>query len=272
MNLGIFAKTFSGHNLEAILTKVVAHRFSGIQFNLSCVGLPSLPQVVPDELIDTVARQIKDHRLEVYGISGTYNMIHPDLRLRSAGFTSFCEIARICPLLGTSMISLCTGSRNVKNKWEWHPDNSSKEAWKDFMDEIEKMIPIAEKYDLVLGIEPEAANVVQNPQKARQLLDELATSRVKIILDPANLFETGNRHMVNDRVKEAVDLLVGELYMAHAKDRTASGAIVPAGQGVVDFLFFIKELKSVNFKGPLVMHGLSEASVEASTIYLKTLI
>lgn len=49
MKLGIFTKTFQRPTLDAKLEAVAAHGMREVQFNLSCAGLPSLPDD-PDEL------------------------------------------------------------------------------------------------------------------------------------------------------------------------------------------------------------------------------
>jgi hypothetical protein len=45
VRLGIFAKTFSRPSLEEILDAVVAHHLYETQFNMSVVGLPSMPPI-----------------------------------------------------------------------------------------------------------------------------------------------------------------------------------------------------------------------------------
>ena len=42
MHLGIFAKTFPRPTLEETLDAVVGHGLTHVQFNMSCVGLPTL--------------------------------------------------------------------------------------------------------------------------------------------------------------------------------------------------------------------------------------
>ena len=56
---------------------------------------------------------------------------------------------------------------------------------------------------------------------------------------------------------EAADLLAGRIAMAHAKDRDAAGAVVPAGSGIVDFDTFFAKLARTGFAGPVVTHGLA---------------
>lgn len=52
--------------------------------------------------------------------------------------------------------------------------------------------------------------------------------------------------------------------MAHAKDRDVSGRFVPAGQGIIDFDYFISALNEVGFAGPIVVHGLDPAEAPSA--------
>ena len=92
---------------------------------------------------------------------------------------------------------------------------------------MEAAIAIAERHDVDLGIEPELANVVDSAAKARRLIDELRSPRLKIVLDPANLFETETAEEQRRIVAEAIDLLADRIVMAHAKDRDAGRRASP---------------------------------------------
>jgi sugar phosphate isomerase/epimerase len=126
-------------------------------------------------------------------------------------------------------------------------------------------VAIAEQHDLVLGIEPEVGNVVRTAPLARRLLDEMQSDRLKIILDPANLFDTATSvSEINDLIVEAATLLHEHITVAHAKDRTLEGRACAAGKGAVDFRFFASQLEEMRFTGPLVLHGLDEREVPSS--------
>ena len=95
----------------------------------------------------------------------------------------------------------------------------------------EAAVAIAERFDIELGIEPELANVVADAAAARRLLDEVASPRLRIVLDPANLFERAEPAERRRLVEEAADTLGEALAMAHAKDRAADGSFTAAGRG-----------------------------------------
>jgi len=54
MELGIFAKTFPRPTVEQALDAVAAHGLSHVQFNMACVGLPTLPERFDPDLCERV--------------------------------------------------------------------------------------------------------------------------------------------------------------------------------------------------------------------------
>jgi sugar phosphate isomerase/epimerase len=171
--------------------------------------------------------------------------------------------------MSTRLITLCTGTRDPDDQWRPHPDNGSPEAWRDLLRAMERAIGIGEAYGVDLGIEPELANVVSSAEKAKRLLDQLASPRLKIVLDPANLFETAPPERRRGIVAHAVDLLADRIVMAHAKDRTVSGRFATAGTGVIDFAHFARCLQADGYDGPLVAHGLAEAEAPSVAAFLR---
>ena len=51
MQLGIFAKTFPRPTLEETLDAVAAHGLTQVQFNMSCMGLATLPDRLDEGLV-----------------------------------------------------------------------------------------------------------------------------------------------------------------------------------------------------------------------------
>ncbi len=96
----------------------------------------------------------------------------------------------------------------------------------------------------------------------------MGSKRLKIVLDPANLFERTTADEARGIVADAVDVAGDAIAMAHAKDRAPDGRFVTAGRGVVDFPDFFDRLRGTGFDGPVVAHGLTaeEAPGVATTL------
>jgi sugar phosphate isomerase/epimerase len=265
VQLGVFSKTYGSGTVSDIFRRIKNDRLELVHYNMSSSGLGAFPEHVSEPHCREILRSARDNELRVIGLSATFNMIHPDPSVREQGIGSFETLAAAAPKMGTRYLSLCTGSRNPTERWAWHPDNARPEAWHDLLRTLAELVQIAEKHDLVLGIEPEIGNVVRTARLARRLLDEVKSDRLQIILDPANLFDTATSvSEIDDLMVEAVSLLHEDITVAHAKDRTLDGRTCAAGNGAVDFRFFASLLKEMQFAGPLVLHGLDEDEVSPS--------
>jgi sugar phosphate isomerase/epimerase len=121
---------------------------------------------------------------------------------------------------------------------------------------MESALSMAEAAGVDLGVEPELANVIDSAEKARRLIDEMRSPRLKIVFDAANLFEVVSDQRRRSIVARGVGLLADRIALAHAKDRNADGSFATAGQGVLDYPHYLGALRQNGFDGPLVTHGL----------------
>ncbi len=272
MRLGIFAKTFPGSDPATVLAAAKAAGFEAAQYNFACSGLPPMPDAVPPEIAGAIATASTRSGVPICAVSGTYNMAHPDPRVRAAGLRRLDVIAGSCAAIGTDIVTLCTGTRDPRDQWRHHADNASPEAWRDMVAEMEKAVAIAERHALRQGIEPELANIVSSAPLARRLLDELGSRRLVIVLDPANLFEVGDVATQRHVVAEAIDLLAPDIVIGHAKDRKADGSFATAGKGVLDYPHYVSRLRTAGFDGDLVAHGLDADEAPAVAAFLRDLL
>lgn len=272
MRLGIFAKTFPGSDPAAVMAQVRSAGFASAQYNMACSGLAAMPDAITDEQAVAVRDAAETCSVDLCAVSGTYNMAHPDPAVREAGLRRLDVLAGAAGAMGTTLITLCTGTCDPDDQWRHHPDNAKPETWAVMRGEMAKAALIAERFGVRLGIEPELANVVDSAASARRLIDELGSPALSIVLDAANLFETATLQEQRSIVAESIDLLADRIVMAHAKDRLADGSFVTAGKGVLDYPHYIACLRATGFSGDLVTHGLSAAEAPVVARFLSDLL
>jgi sugar phosphate isomerase/epimerase len=273
VRLGIFAKTFSRPSPEGVFDALVAYGLHETQFNMSVAGLAPMPDEIDPGLADRVREAAAERNIALVAVSGTFNMIHPDLGVRRDGLRRLGVLAGACAWLGTSAVTLCTGTRDPEDMWRRHPDNERPEAWRDLLATLQGALETAEEHGVTLAFEPEINNVVHSAEKGRRLLDEMRSPHLKVVIDAANLFDAEDPARRLSRSKEilgeAFELLGGDLLLAHAKDVKWSGEVVAAGKGDLDFDLYLKHLSEAGYGGPLVTHGLAEEEVEGSLGFLR---
>jgi sugar phosphate isomerase/epimerase len=271
MQIGIFTSVFHRDTLVERLEAVRSHGVDCVQFDLGSAGLESMPRVISPESIALIHGSFASAGLTMSAINGTFNMIHPDVNVRRDGLGRLKVLAQACELMGASVITLCTGSRDPNNMWRRHPGNDAPDAWEDLLRTMEEALELTEETGVTLAFEPEVSNTIDSARKARMLLDIMASPRLKVVMDGANIFHTGELPHMTRILEEAVDLLADDIAIAHAKDLDHDGDAgnLAAGTGLLDYRLYLKVLKQSGFDGPLLLHGLSEAQASSSIAFLR---
>ena len=178
-------------------------------------------------------------------------------------------LAAACRELGVAKIHICTGTRDRGNMWRRHPDNGSPEAWRDMAACVCAAVKIVEPFGVTLGFEPEVNNVVDSAKKARRLMDEIGSPHLKVTMDAANLFHAGELPHMSEILDQALALVGKDIVMAHAKDLTHDGDAghEAAGTGKLDYSRYLSLLHAYGFKGPLLMHSLSERKFPVAWLF-----
>ena len=272
MYTAIFSRTYPMKDTAMVLDAVATDGYQGVQVNLSSAGLASLPESLPAGLAARVGDEARSRGIRIAALSGTYNMAHPDQKVREASRVGFRNVIKAATEMGTSIVSLCTGSRDEQDMWKFHPDNKSRAAWADLRSELDFALTLAHESGIRLAIEPEPANVIHDAKAARRILDEVASSYLGIILDAANLLSPETLGKQHEVIGEATSLLGPSLLLAHAKDIDAAGHVVAPGEGAVDLLSFTKALRAVGYDDALIAHGFSEEKTAQAARELQRLV
>lgn len=270
MIAAIFSRTYPLTTAQATFAAVKADGFGAVQFNLSNLGMPPLPETAVVGL-EAVRDQAAAAGVVISALSGTWNMAHPDPVYRATMRARFEFVLQAAQALGAPIVTLCTGSRDAGNMWANHPQNIAPSAWADMADEMTHALDRAAQYGLRLGIEPEPANVICDAPAARRILTEMQAPHLGIVLDAANLIAPEQAATQQAIMTQAFDLLGADLLLAHAKDHDATGRVVPPGDGIIDLPAFAAGLRQAGYDGPLIGHGFDTAQAPQAARVLRDL-
>ena len=270
MRLGVCTTDFQRDTADAIFAKAAGFGFECVQLSLDSVAecgfvadkQCEFPGEIPGEALDAIRKASEKYHLPIVSMNGTFNMAHPDEQVRREGLRRFAGLMEIAKELGRPMVSLCSGSRNPNHLWRTHPDNVTEAAYRDMLECMKRCAEMAEKADVTLAIETEAANVIRTPQTAARVLRDVGSGKLKMILDCANLFLPGRacREFAKDTLDEAFYWFGYDIALAHGKDiRPGKGiSFCATGLGIVDFPHALRLLKQYGFEGDMVLHGIYE--------------
>ena len=222
-------------------------------------GLDVVGDRLDADLADTAHQVLAERGIEVAAVDGTYNMAHPDRARRERNLEHLLVLIELAPRFGTDVVTLCTGSRH-DTMWYPHEANGSEAAWADLLAQLRVAAPVAERVGVRLAFEPEHNNVVDSARRARRLIDEVASPALKVLMDGANIFHRGDLARMRDHLAEAFALVGSDTVLAHAKDLDHDGDAGgrAAGQGHLDYAWYLTLLQEYGFDGAVVLHGLGE--------------
>jgi sugar phosphate isomerase/epimerase len=270
--LGLLSPEFPSVSLSANLDAIAETGAVSVQFDLASAVGHTFPAELSQDTVEIINAGFSERQLTLAALSGTYNMIDPDPQTRQAGAEGLNRVIALAPRLGTNVVTLCTGSRDPSNMWRRHPDNDAPEAWADLLVQIEEAVRVAEKYGVTLGVEPEIGNTINSVHKARRLLDEVRSPRLKIVMDGANIFQRGQLPNMRKVLDEAFELLGSDIALAHAKDLDKDGEAghMAAGRGRLDYRYYMELMRTSGFDGSIILHALKPAEAKDRLAFVRS--
>jgi sugar phosphate isomerase/epimerase len=267
----LLGTTIRTGTLESRLDAAKASGVACVQMSMDCAGLPEMPDQIPKDIPSRMRREAAARGIQIASVTGTFNMTHPDPEQRRVGLRRLRVLAEACSEIGTSFIHICTGTRSTRSMWSPHADNDLPESWRDMAACVREAADIARQAKVVLAFEPEMSNVVDSARKARRLVDEIGSPHLKVNIDPANLFHKGELPRMKEILEEAFALVGKDTVLAHAKDldRDGEAGHRVAGQGLLDYDLYMRLLLANNYKGPILLHSLTEQQVPGCVAFLK---
>lgn len=168
-----------------------------------------------------------------FAVLGCYlNLAHPDpVELKKIQDKYLAHI-RFAAHLGCGVVGTETGAPNAEYKFV--PECWSEEALQIFIKGVKPVVKYAEQMGVLLAIEPVVRHIVSTPERARQVLDEIDSPNLRIILDPVNLLDIHNYQEQDDIFERAIRLLGKDVAVLHVKDFVVEDGkliSVPVGQG-----------------------------------------
>ena len=118
----------------------------------------------------------------------------------------------------------------------------SKSHIQDFINQIQKIIPFAEKFNVHLALETDL-----DPSAFKNLLHQLNSPSITVNYD------TGNSASLGYNFREELRFYGDRVSDLHIKDRILGGGSVFLGTGEVNLSKFIHEFNILKFEGPIIM-------------------
>ena len=277
LQLSLLSNVIRGDSPAQVAARTRELGFESVQF------IPPNPigfgadRGIPSGTFQDWAAAYRAEGIEVCGLVGHLNLLHPDLDRRKHNINSFKTYMREMREFGCNLISTETGTLASSGDWDFHPDTRRPAAWEALLRVTEELLTTAEESDVVILYEPYIAHVCHTPELGARLVREFDTPTLGMVMDPTNWFEVDmlEPERIKRFIESGFEVESGLFALAHAKDvaKPQSGSRAPAlvgpGQGMIDYPFYLQLLRKYGYEGPLVIEHVTEAEIPLAVSYVQ---
>ncbi len=111
---------------------------------------------------------------------------------------------------------------------------------------LRKLVRLIADMPVKVALEPHVGSQFQNETDYEKILGDITTEQLGITID------TGHFHEAGVDWKALIRKYPDRIYNVHVKDHVGSQS-VPIGKGEIDMAGLIRELRAINYRGPLAV-------------------
>ena len=218
-----------------------------------------------DSQIRELHAALKEYDVEFYTIHVWTNLTHPDPEIKERNIQSYITNIEAAERVGVKNIVMHTGGADPKNQDRPHPKNWSRALWEEAVANTKRIIAATPGSKINLGFEAVNSHNNNTPQSHVRLKEDVGSDRVKVTLDPANMFHPGVYFRSTELLNTCFDLLGEDIVCAHAKDISwtsmvpglSEGSIL--GEGIMDYEVYLAHLSRMKYPRCLLIEHLRGA-------------
>ena len=144
------------------------------------------------------------------------NLADPDKDALEQTIQTYMHHIRFASYINAGMVGTETGA--VNHEYKPCPENHTDKALGIFIDNLKRVVEMAEKTGVCFGIEPVYNHIMYDIEKTRKVLDTIKSPNLRVILDPVNLLNAENESKHEEIIAGAFELLRDEIDVIHIKD------------------------------------------------------
>ncbi len=238
------------------------------------------PTNAVNDLTDSQIRELRaalqEFDVEFYTIHVWTNLTHPDPAIKERNIRTYITNIEAAERAGVKNIVMHTGGADPQNQDKPHPLNWSRALWEEAVANTKKVIAATSGSKVNLGFEAVNSHNNNTPQSHVRLKQDVGSDRVKVTLDPTNMFHPGVYFRSAELLNTCFELLGEDIVVAHAKDIQWT-SMTPAlsegfvlGEGVMDYEVYLTHLSRLKYPRCLLIEHLKDAAMyEKSHDFLK---
>ena len=170
-----------------------------------------------------------------------------------------------------------TGAGVVGTETYAHPSfplkgraGDSEEAYQLFLDSLRTVVRKAEETGTLLAVEPVWTHIIDTPEKAERMLNDIRSDNLRIILDAVNLLGADNVNRAEEIIQDGIRRLGDRVSVLHMKDyqeRNGKLEAVACGLGEMKYETLLRFGQERNL--PMTLENTVPDNAEAARRYLE---
>lgn len=205
------------------------------------------------------------------------NLIHPEPATRARNVARVQEALRAASELGCPWVNTMAGTRDPALAfWAYHPDNFGDDAWRCLGESVRQALAGTPEATAGLTLEPYMLTPLRSIARLRRIVEEIASPRLRLVLDPVNLISPLDYHR-SDAVLREMFRELGEWVVAvHAKDHYLHRACATVrideripGEGELDYATLLRCLDTVPDASLVIEHLKADDQILAAKGHIR---
>ncbi|MCX8036863.1 MAG: sugar phosphate isomerase/epimerase [Candidatus Sumerlaeia bacterium] len=271
LKLAIFTGVYAKLPVEKAARQIKNDGFVGVVCEYQFADVRFDPTKPDWTAADRIRKTLESQGLEICGLYGYYNVIHPDPAQRAAGEARMMVLLENWKRLGSPVVATETGTFNPKSQWLESPENETEEGYQKCRAAFENLARIAEKTGAIVAVEAYWRNVIASAERAERLFLDVNSPALKLVMDPCNYFRKEDLPQMKPMLEDIFRRVGRHAVLAHAKDvkESPTGTDTPAaGKGVLDYPLYLRLLAQLNRELFLALEHLTADDVPRARDYV----
>jgi sugar phosphate isomerase/epimerase len=230
---------------------------------------------ITDSQVRELQAALKEHDVEFYTIHVWTNLTHPDPETKERNIQTYITNIEAAERVGIKNIVMHTGGLDPDSQDRPHPQNWSRALWEEAVANTKRIIDATPGSTINLGFEAVNSHNNNTPQSHVRLKEDVGSDRVKVTLDPTNMYHPGVYFRNSELLNTCFDLIGEDIVCAHAKD-TEWKRMVPGlqegvtlGEGIQDFELYLAHLSRLSYPRCLLIEHMQAEQYPPSYEFLK---
>jgi sugar phosphate isomerase/epimerase len=228
-------------------------------------GRSDLAGMTPERSAE-IAGIYRSAGLSIHSIGVYTNMIHPDQAERKANLAYFEAMMRVGSHMGVRTFITEAGHYRPQLPEMSEPYHWQEPVWRTMVATGKELARMADAQGATVLLEPYFEGFLASAKRTRMFLEEVGSTRIRALLDPANLLEVNDLEEMFNQLQPWIDCF-------HAKDRKLHVVRgVAAGQGDLDYRKFVTLAAERRPAAPLILEYVGADSFRQALTHLRQVV